>query len=311
MKFFYYELKLWSKDIAVVFWALFFPLILVFILNSIYGNLSFSGTKIGVPPNSKFQNEHTVVVNDYREALKNDKIDMYVGYDVVLKKYIFGSNRFIEEMNYRVQGGKTDYTNSNTLSASDGNSNNLFFSMVTMQVLYSMFVSVLLFDKYAKDKGIGARISLSPSSDLLLKIKTFITTLVIINISIGLMITYLITQTKFLKSISLVQIGYLEILAVIAILVGYIISNIPKLKAESKQGVAVSIAQTLTFLSGGFGLYMLQYVIFEKAPMLKYISPALLVNRLATYKFDLESLVILFVMIFVLLIVSSRIGGKK
>ncbi len=311
MKFFYYELKLWAKDIAVVFWALFFPLILVLILNSIYGNLSFSGTKIGVPQDSKFQNEHTVVVDNYKEALNSGKVDMYVGYDVVLKKYIFGSNRFIEEMNYHVQGGEKDYTNSNSLSASNGNSNNLFFSMITMQVLYSVFVSVLLFDKYSKDRGIGSRISLSPSSNLLLKLKTFLTTLLILNISIGFMITYLITQTKFLKSISLEQIGYLEILAVISILIGYIVSNLPKLATDAKQGVAVSIAQALTFMSGGFGLYMLQYVIFEKAPLFKYISPALLVNRLATYKFDIQSLMILFVIIIVLLIVSTRVGGKK
>ena len=39
-----------------------------------------------------------------------------------------------------------------------GNSNNLFFSMITMQVLYSMFISVLLFDKYSKDRATGARI---------------------------------------------------------------------------------------------------------------------------------------------------------
>lgn len=192
-----------------------------------------------------------------------------------------------------------------------GNSNNLFFSMITMQVLYSMFISVLLFDKYSKDRATGARISLSPSSNLLLKVKTFITCLLVVNISIGLMVTYLLTQTKFLSSINITQVFYLEILAVISILIGYMISNIPKLKVDAKQGVAVSIAQFLTFISGGFGLYMLQYVIFEKVPFLKYLSPGLLVNRLATYKFDIESLLILIIMPIILFLICIKIGGKK
>ena len=179
-----------------------------------------------------------------------------------------------------------------------GNSNNLFFSMITMQVLYSMFISVLLFDKYSKDRATGARISLSPSSNLLLKVKTFITCLLVVNISIGLMVTYLLTQTKFLSSINITQVFYLEILAVISILIGYMISNIPKLKVDAKQGVAVSIAQFLTFMSGGFGLYMLQ-------------SPGLLVNRLATYKFDIESLLILITTPIILFLICIKIGGKK
>ena len=49
MNFFYYELKLWFKNIYVVFWALFFPLILVVILNTIYGNLNFSRNKNRCP----------------------------------------------------------------------------------------------------------------------------------------------------------------------------------------------------------------------------------------------------------------------
>ena len=142
-----------------------------------------------------------------------------------------------------------------------GNSNNLFFSMITMQVLYSMFISVLLFDKYSKDRATGARISLSPSSNLLLKVKTFITCLLVVNISIGLMVTYLLTQTKFLSSINITQVFYLEILAVISIL--------------------------------------------------KYLSPGLLVNRLATYKFDIESLLILITTPVILFLICIKIGGKK
>ena len=49
MNFFYYELKLWFKNIYVVFWALFFPLILVVILNTIYGKLNFSRNKNRCP----------------------------------------------------------------------------------------------------------------------------------------------------------------------------------------------------------------------------------------------------------------------
>ena len=228
-----------------------------------------------------------------------------------MKSSVFGGKRMIEEINYKVQNGDKDYTNFASLSATNGNSNNLFFSMVTMQVLYSMFISVLLFDKYSKDRTTGARISLSPSSNLLLKVKTFITCLLVVNISIGLMVTYLLTQTKFLSSINITQIFYLEILAVISILIGYIISNIPKLKVDAKQCVAVSIAQFLTFMSGGFGLYMLQYIIFEKVPFLKYLSPGLLVNRLATYKFDIESLLILITTPVILFLICIKIGGKK
>lgn len=228
-----------------------------------------------------------------------------------MKSSVFGGKRMIEEINYKVQNGDKDYTNSTSLSATNGNSNNLFFSMITMQVLYSMFISVLLFDKYSKDRATGARISLSPSSNLLLKVKTFITCLLVVNISIGLMVTYLLTQTKFLSFINITQIFYLEILAVISILIGYIISNIPKLKVDAKQGVAVSIAQFLTFMSGGFGLYMLQYIIFEKVPFLKYLSPGLLVNRLATYKFDIESLLILITIPVILFLISIKVGGKK
>ncbi len=65
-----------------------------------------------------------------------------------MKSSVFGGNRMIEEINYKVQNGDKDYTNSTSLSATNRNSNNLFFSMITMQVLYSMFISVLLFDYY-------------------------------------------------------------------------------------------------------------------------------------------------------------------
>lgn len=56
---------------------------------------------------------------------------------------------------------------------------------------------------------------------------------------------------------------------------------------------------------------MLQYVIFEKVPFLKYLSPGLLVNRLATYKFDIESLLILIIMPIILFLICIKIGGKK
>ena len=78
-----------------------------------------------------------------------------------MKSSVFGGKRMIEEINYKVQNGDKDYTNSTSLSATNGNSNNLFFSMITMQVLYSMFISVLLYDKYSKDRATGARIYLS------------------------------------------------------------------------------------------------------------------------------------------------------
>ena len=77
------------------------------------------GIKIGVPKDSKFQNEHTIVVDDYKEALNSGKIDIYFGNDIVMKSSIFGGKRMIEEINYKVQNGDKDYTNSTSLSATN------------------------------------------------------------------------------------------------------------------------------------------------------------------------------------------------
>ena len=44
-----------------------------------------------------------------------------------MKNSVLGGKRMIEEINYKVQNGDKDYTNFSSLSATNGNSNNLFF----------------------------------------------------------------------------------------------------------------------------------------------------------------------------------------
>ena len=44
---------------------------------------------------------------------------IYFGNDIVMKSSVFGGKRMIEEINYKVQNGDKDYTNSTSLSATN------------------------------------------------------------------------------------------------------------------------------------------------------------------------------------------------
>lgn len=301
----YYDLKLFFKEKIIVFWSLIFPILLTVLIVSLFSNTKSSNIKIGIPENSSFKSEDTIIVKDYIKELENENINIYFGEDKVYLKTKNSASKFmIEEINYKIQNGQKDYTITTYIKHEVS-----FFIFLSMQALYSGFLAILLFEKYSKNTGIGKRIILGKENIFKLKAKTFINTFLIHNLVMTFLFVYLSNHI----TIGIKEILLIELLTINGISIGLVISTLLKTTPENKSMIGVTILQIMLMLGGGFGLMHLQYTV-SNIPGLKFLSPVLITNRLAKFKLDIIELSYLMILPIILIsfsfIKEFKKGGK-
>lgn len=311
MKQFYYDLKIIFSDKITLFFALIFPLILLVLINVVQADFSNKKVVIGVnDPTMQLESDSVVYkqVDDYKESLNKGEIDVYFEDSTLyVKKNSYYTSTLAEMINYYSlqQGTPHDIQNIPVKRIGD------YYSILLMQGLYVMFVILTIFNNYTDAKtGVGFRMRLiSGNERKKIMLKSFFVCFVFESLSIAMGYGYLLYNK--IVEFDLEKILYILLLILVAQCLGLVFANMRKLNTQMKLIVTVLVAQTLTFLGGGFGSSTLQYIISEKVPLVQYISPANIVNQLILKGFNLFHVVYLLVFGFVCLGIAYYLGGKK
>lgn len=301
MKNLYYEIKMYLKEPVVVFFTAIMPLMMFLVVNtSIKAQIN---AKYIIGTNQQYANiiKDAIVVEDYQQALNNKEIDIYVADKIVTKKNSLFAQILAENINNNIQQ-VTPITK--TISYKD---ESLFIPFLSMQAIYSIFIATGLFHVASKSSETGKRIVISGSLIKMLVTKAF-ATILITSMSTSLLLAFMVKENRIQITPIVIFATLLIILTGVAI--GGIISQIPKIQLTTKMAISVWTGQILLVLGGGFGISMIQSAI-HSIPLLKYLSPLLLANRLMTYRFEITNFVVLCFYPIILFIIAYFLGGKN
>lgn len=298
-----YEFKIYFSSPVVVFFTLIFPLVLIMFVNTATKNIQIKEPVIGVNEQMQQFIPDGKLVKNYQDALQNKEIDFYVSDKiVVLDKKANFANPFKIEIESKLQGVSKSYSQLQNTSQQS-----YFIPILTMQALYIVFIAVILFNRYYVHSPVGQRILVSGVNRIKEYMITALATILIHSFAISFVILYMIFEN--ILQFNLYQLAIIWLLMLVGLGIGFIVVQIPKLKQDTKAGVAVWIAQTFTLLGGGFGLNFLQYHLGTSS--LRYFSPVLLTNSLITYQFQILDVIALIVTIIVFMMIGWWIGGKN
>lgn len=306
MKKLYYDVKIIFSDKIVLFFTVFFPLMLIIIIHTLVSGLNNMKFKVGVDQAGTSQEKmiEYVEVKDYKEALQKNEVQLYTKDNkIYVTGYKTGQAYIIENINYAIQQGTKDYAQSKTLPrVSD------FVALLTMNAIYSIFLSITVMQKYFGKSGVAARIALSNQRSRLM-VNSFILSFIFQSIALILPICYLSYHNLITVNFELFL--YCGLLILNGIGLGMLVSSFERLTLGMKQGISVTIAQIMTLIGGGFGIPMLAYHSKYTFPFLQYLSPVHLTNQMFMNGFNWSYVVILVLIPIVAMTIAYYNGGKK
>ncbi len=306
MKKFYYDIKIIFSDKIVIFFTVFFPLFLIIVIHTLVSGLDSMKFKVGVDQavTSPDKMIEYVEVKDYEEALQKNQVQMYTkGNKIYVTGYKTGQAYIIENINYGIQQGTKDYTKSTTVPRV-----NDYIALLTMNAIYSLFLSITVMQKYFGKLGVAARISLSNQKSELM-VKSAILCFIFQSISLILPIVYL--NYHNLITINFELFLYCGLLIFNGIGIGMLVSSFEKLTLGMKQGISTTIAQLATLIGGGFGIPILAYYSKYTFPFLQYLSPLHLTNQMFLSGINWLYITILLVIPVASIAIAYYNGGKK
>jgi len=338
-----YQGKNLFRDPGFLFWALMYPLVLVFFFNAAFsGMMDFEARNIDVGIGNdnqigyilkdiEFINVHKITDDKIVEKLESGKINAYIdnrlnltvtesGINQTIIKEVVEQikqtsmlNRPVTEIDFSV-----DY-----LADKNQEANNLavtFYALIAMVSLYGIFsgIETVCFIQ-ANLSNVGVRINVTPLKKGNFLLAGTIDALLLNLLSNGILLLFI---TYVLKITLFNELLYSAILIILGnffgVALGILIGTSNKKSNEAKISMAIVLTLFLSFFSGLMGPWI-KVMIDQKVPVLARLNPISIitnnlyrVNLLESTRSAGEGILVLFLYCIVLILVSYLfLRGKK